>query len=170
MLLSALLAFPNNAISQLKVGIVNIETIITQMPEAQKADKELKDLGKKYSDTLAQLKSDLEQAFQQYQKQKGMMPAAEQQKEEEKLQAMQMQYMQYQEEKFGQTGEMSALRENYLLPIREKIKEAIEKVSKTEKLNIVLDKTSPALLYSEEKFDITFRVLDEIKRGNEGGN
>lgn len=162
-------AFSSQAISQLKIGIVDTETIIKEMPDAKKADTELKNLGQKYQDTLLSMQNDLQSKVQQYQKQKAMMPAEKQQQEEETLQALQMQMMQYNEEKFGNTGELTVLREQYLEPIRQKIRTAIDNVAKAEKINLVLDKTSPSLLYAEDKFDITFRVLDEIKRGNGGG-
>lgn len=167
--LIAFIAFTASSFSQLKIGIVDTETIIKEMPEAKKADNDLKALGQKYQDTLLTFQNELQERVQQYQKQKGMMPADKQQAEEEALQALQMQMYQYNDEKFGNAGELTILREKYLEPIRQKIRVAIDNVAKTEKINLVLDKTSPSLLYAEDKFDITFRVLDEIKRGSSGG-
>lgn len=164
----AFLTLSSSSFSQLKVGIVDTETIIKEMPEAKKADNDLKALGKKYQDTLLTMQNQLQERLQQYQKQKGMMPADKQQAEEEALQALQMQMYQYNDEKFGNAGELTVLREKYLEPIRQKIRVAIDNVAKTEKINLVLDKTSPSLLYAEDKFDITFRVLDQIKRGSNG--
>ena len=40
----------------------------------------------------------------------------------------------------------------------------LQEVAKEEKMSFVFDKTNPSLLYSEEKFDITFKVIDKIKR------
>lgn len=167
--LIAFFALSMSSFSQLKIGIVDTETIIKEMPEAKKADNDLKTLGQKYQDTLLTMQNELQERLQQYQKQKGMMPADKQQAEEEALQALQMQMYQYNDEKFGNAGELTILREKYLEPIRQKIRVAIDNVAKTEKINLVLDKTSPSLLYAEDKFDITFRVLDEIKRGSAGG-
>jgi outer membrane protein len=162
-------SFTTNVFSQLKVGIVDTETIIKEMPEAKEADLKLKELGKSYQDTLMSMQQDLQSKLEQYQKQKGMMPAEKQQEEEMALQALNQHMMQYNEEKFGQMGELAVLRDQYLAPIREKISKAIDKVAKSESINLVFDETSPSLLYAEDKFDITFRVLDEIKRGNESG-
>lgn len=163
-----LVTVTNHTQAQLKVGIVDTETIIKEMPEAKEADSQLKELGKKYQDTLMTMQQDFQSQVEQYQKQKGMMPAAKQQEEEQALQAFQAQIYQFNEEKFGQTGELTVLREQYLAPIRDKISKAIDKVAKSESINLVFDETAPSLLYAEDKFDITFRVLDEIKRGNDG--
>jgi Skp family chaperone for outer membrane proteins len=61
---------------------------------------------------------------------------------------------------------LNATREKYLDPIRSKVRAAIQKVSKEEKISLVLDKTSTAILYFDDKFDLTYKVLDTIKRGN----
>lgn len=153
--------------SGLKIGIVNLETIVTEMPAAKEADKMLKDLATQYQDSLISMKTSFEQKVQNYQKQKGMMTAEAQQQEEQKLQEEQMMLMQFQEQKFGQQGELTVKRQQLLAPIMDDVQAAIDKVSKTEGLNLVFDKTAAAVLYSEEKFDITFRVLDELKRGKQ---
>ena len=149
----------------LKVGVVDIEVILKEMPEAIDADKKLKDIGTKWQDSLLAMRKDLDDKLQQYQKRRSVMTSEQQQKEEESLQQLNLQLMQYQEQKFGQTGELNVTREQFLTPIREKILQAIKQVSKDEKINLVFDKTSQALLYYDEKFDLTYKVLDVIKRG-----
>jgi len=149
----------------IKFGVVDIETILKEMPEAIDADKKLKEIGTKWQDTLINMKKNFDDRIQKYQKQKTLMNTEQQSREEESLQALQMQMMQYQEQKFGNTGELNLTREKFLDPIRLKVRNAIQKVAKDEKLALVLDKGNPAVLYFEEKFDLTFKVLDVIKRG-----
>lgn len=153
--------------NSLKVGIVSLETIVKEIPEAVKADQELQDLAKKYQDTLIAMKDEFDERLKQYQKQQSMMTADKKKAEEEALQQLQMSIMQYQEEKFGQTGELAVLRDQYLEPIRKKVKDAIEDVAKEEGINLVLDEASSAVLYSQDKMNITYKVLDRIKRGSE---
>ncbi len=147
------------------IGVVEIETIVKAMPEADSADKMLKDLGQKYRDTLQAMEKEYTTKLDNYDKQKSMMSADQKKKEEDALKQIQMKYAQFQDEKFGVQGEIAQLRDKLLEPIRAKVREAIEAVAKEEKLNFVFDKGSSALLYSEDKADITYRVLDKIKRG-----
>jgi len=163
---AALILFAVNTNAQaLKIGIVDVETIVKEMPEAKQAEVVLKDLSQKYQDSLVKMQKDLEEKYQGYLKQKAMMPADQQRKTEEELQLQNTQVMQYQEKKFGQQGELVVKREELLQPIREVVKTAIDKVAKAENIQIVLDKNEQIILYSEAKFDITYRVLDQIKRG-----
>lgn len=164
LLVSLFFATSQTAYSNMNIAVVDVETIVKEMPEAIEADRKLKEIGTKWQDTLIAMRRDLEERLQQYQKQKSMMPQDQQQREEESLQMLNMQMMQYQEEKFGNQGELNFLREQFLEPIRTKVRTAIEAVAKEEKFNLVLDKGNSAVLFIENKFDITFRVLDKIKR------
>jgi outer membrane protein len=112
------------------------------------------------------MQKDFEQRIEQYQKQQAMMAADAKKKEEESLQALRMRFLQYQEEKLGAQGEIARMRESLLKPIRDKVQDGINNVAKEEKLTIVLDKTGGLVLYSEDKLDITFKVLDRMKRGD----
>lgn len=154
-----------NAVSQasMKLGVVDVESVLKELPEAIDADKLIKEKGQKWQDTLMKMRTDLSAKIDQYQKQKSMMPQDKQQKEEEGLQSQNMLMMQYQEEKFGQQGELNKVREELLDPIRSKIRKAIEAVAKDEKIVLVVDKM--AAIYSDTSIDITFRVIDKIKRG-----
>jgi outer membrane protein len=165
--LAVIVLFSATAFSQtLKIGIVDIETIVSEMPEAKKAEASLTSLGKKYQDTVMQMRTELETKVAAYQKQQAMMPADQKQKEEEALQLLNMEVSQYYEKHFGQMGTLVMKREQLLEPIRKSVKDAIDAVATAEKINLVLDKNQQIVLYSEEKMDITFRVLDQLKRGS----
>ncbi len=170
LLLSAvavIVLFSASAFAQnLKIGIVDVTTIVTEMPAAKKADAELNALGQKYQDTLMKMQTDLETRFAAYQKQQAMMPEDQKQKEQQDLQMLDAQAKQYYQIHFDPTsGTIAKKQSEMLAPIREAVKNAIEKVAKSEKISLVLDKNQQYVLYSEDKMDITFRVLDEIKRG-----
>lgn len=148
--------------SQLKIGVVDTKTIIESMPETLEAEKSLKELDKKYSDSLVAMQNDYMSKLEKYQKTRAMMPPEQQQKEEEAIGMLQNTILKFREDKFR---ELAAKRDELLDPIRKIIKLAIKQVANDEGFTFVLDKGSETVLYSEDKFDITFRVLDKIKRG-----
>ncbi len=152
---------------ELKIGVVNIEEVVKALPEATEADKKLQEITLQYRDSLASIEKEFVEKADKYQKMKAMMTPEQQQKEEEALQKIQLNYQKFQQEKFGQTGEIAQLRESLLAPIREKVKKAIDKVAKEENINIVLDAASPTLLYFENNMELTYRVIDILKRESE---
>ena len=110
------------------------------------------------------MQATLEADFKQYTKQKSMMPADQQQKTEQELQQRQMEMQKFYNDKLGQQGEVFQKQADLLGPIRDKVVAAIEKVAQEENYTVVLEKTA-MVLYSNDKNDITFKVLDRIKRG-----
>lgn len=146
--------------TSLSFGVVDINVIVEQMPEAKEADAKLKEMQKNLQDTLMKMQDAFQKKVDNYQKQKAMMPAEQQQKQEQALLEEQQKMQQFYNEKLN---EIQNKREEFLEPIRNKVKAAIQAVAKEENLLLVFDKGN--LLYSEDKYDITFKVLDKIKRG-----
>lgn len=146
----------------LKIGVVQTETILKEMPEAVSADKEIRDLQKLYSDSLAKMQDEFMKKYETYMKQKTMMNAEQQKKEEENLTLQQNQILQFREQVLNIIAKK---RDELLAPIKTKILAAIEQVAKEEKLNFIFEKGSDVVLYAEEEFNLTYKVLDKIKRG-----
>lgn len=145
------------------IGVVDVEYIVRQLPEAIDADAKLKDMQKALQDTIMKMQESLQKKADSYLKQKSMMPAEQQQKQEQLLQEEQQKLQQFYNEKLT---EIQTKREEFLDPIRTKVRNAIQSVAKEENMSFVFDKGNPSVLFSEEKYDITFKVLDKIKRGN----
>lgn len=160
------LGFNSNANAQsktLKIGVCDVEKIVREMPEAISADKNLKDLQQAYQDTLQIMQTQLMTRAESFQKQRSMMAADKQKSEEEAIRAAEQNLYKYRDAKFA---EITDKRNQYLDPIRKKVSDAITAVSTDEGLTFVFDKANGGLLYSEEKFDITFKVIDKMKRGS----
>lgn len=144
------------------IGVVDVQSIVQQMPEALAADANLKDMQKALQDTIIKMQDALQKKVDNYLKQKNMMSIEQQQKQEKAIQEEQQKLQQFYNEKLN---EIQNKREEFLEPIREKVKLAIQSVAKEENMSFVFDKGNAAVLFSEDKFDITFKVMDRIKRG-----
>lgn len=149
-----------------KIGVVNAEVILKELPEALNASKTIEEAGLKIRDTLQMMQKEFESRIESYRKQEAMMTADGKRKEEEALNALRTRFLQYQEEKLGNTGEIARMREGLLQPIRAKVNDAIAAVAKEEKITLVLDKVAGLVLFNDDKMDITYKVLDRMKRGN----
>ena len=149
----------------IRIAFVDTDAMLKQLPEAIEADKKLRELGMKFQDTLKTMSQQLTERVERYQKQSSMMNAESKSQEENALKAMQQNMYAYQEEKLGNNGELAKRQADLIAPLREKIQKGIAEVAKIEGFAFVFDKANPSLLYAEDKFDITFTVLDRIKRG-----
>jgi outer membrane protein len=63
--------------------------------------------------------------------------------------------------------ELADRREQILTPLKDKVLKAIERVAKDEKYTFVFDQTEQVqiLLYGDPNHDLTFKVIDRLKRG-----
>ncbi len=146
----------------LRVGIIDADAIIKELPAAQEADKALTNFARSIQDSLAAMEKSLQDRLTSYQQKEQMMTADAKAKEENDLRAMQQQMLQFRQVK---SQELEQRRANVLVPLRERIDAAVKAVAQEEKLNLVLDKSTTVVYYNDKNLEITWKVLDHLNRG-----
>lgn len=153
--------------SPLKLGYVDSQVILTQFSEAIKAQGDLDALTNKWSALVDSMTLNYQQALADYNKQANTMADDKKLEVQKKLIAQEQEIMDFRKQKFGQNGEIYQKQEEIFSPVKKKIYAAIEQVAKVEGMQFVFDKSGDIiLLYADSAFDITFQVLDKLKRGN----
>lgn len=162
-----LLAGAVPSIAQQRIGYVNSTKIFQELPAAQDAQRRIDAIGKPLQDSLETMQKGLQAAYEEYQKKEGLFNETTKKAEQQKLIEQERRVQEFRVEKFGQDGELAKQTERIINPIREKIKAAIGVVAKEEKYNFVFDKTEQIqiLLYGDPKDELTFKVIDKLKRG-----
>jgi outer membrane protein len=159
------IAFAQNS---LKIGYVDSEVILSQFSEAIKAQGDLDALTNKWTAQLDSMTQAYQSSIQDYQKKAETMPDNKKLEAQQKIIKMEQEILEFRRQKFQQgTGEIFKKQEEIFAPVKKKIYEAIKKVAKEENMSFVFDKSGDILLlYADEAFDITFKVLDTLKRGS----
>ena len=163
-----ILFFTANVFAQVpvKVGIVDSEVILSQLPDYKTAQDKLNEIVKGWQSILDSLTTDYQMRLESYRKQEAMMTEDNKMKAQQELIKMEQDILGYRQKRFGQQGDIVLKQEELLAPIKKKIINMIEKVAKEEKITLVLDKAGDVVvLFSDPSFDITFKVLDRLKRG-----
>ena len=160
-------SFSISAAQVTKAAFVDSEKILGELPEAQKASAELNALVKAWQDSVASMQADLQKQAEEYQKQASVMPQAKKDAEEKRLADLNQKLREYYTQKLDtRTGEAAQEREKRLTPIREKVLRAIEAVAKEDGFTFVFDRAN--VLYADAKVDLTYKVIDRLKRGTAG--
>lgn len=153
-LLSLLLSF--SAFAEVKVGIVNIQKVITSIKEGKSV---MKSLEKSFKSKQAELKKEenkIKKLQKDYQKQSLVLSDKAKAKKEAdirgRIQKLQKTTMAYQKEIQKQEAQLKK-------PILEKLKPVIDSVSKAEKVTMTFEITSSPLVYAQNKIDITAKVI-----------
>ncbi len=150
-----------------KLGYVDSQVILNQLPEAIKAQSDLDALTNLWTSQLDSMKQAYQQAIANYQKQQGTMTEEQKAARQKDVVAMEQTIYDFQQKKFGQqNGEIYQKQEAIFNPVKQKIYAAIGEVAKEEGMQFIFDKSGDIiLLYADAAFDITYKVLDKLKRG-----
>lgn len=147
----------------LKIGYVNSEKIIAELPEAKESQQKLEALVKTWQDEIEKRGQALQAKFEEYQKQANMLNESAKQARQKELVDEEQKLNVYRSEK---QQELAVQREKIMKPIQEKVFKAIERVAKDKKLSFVFDRaTEVPVLYADPAFDYTPDVIIYLKRG-----
>ncbi|MEW6004796.1 MAG: OmpH family outer membrane protein [Stygiobacter sp.] len=153
----------------IKIGYVDSEVILAQFPEAIKAKSDLEGMVAKWRKDLDSMQTELQKDYATYQKvsQDAKAKQDDLQKLQKNIVEKEQRAQQFQQSKFAQpNGEYFIKQDQLMKPIKEKIFKAIDEISKEENMQFVFDKAGDVvLLKADPQFDITFKVLDLLKRG-----
>lgn len=158
------LAVPAGAQTPQKTGFVNSAKIFQELPEAKDAEKRLEAFTRPVQDSLQQMQRAIEEKIAEYQKKESLMNEQAKRAAQTEIQEMTQRARDFAARK---DQELAAKREQVLNPLKEKVLSVIERVAKDEKYTFVFDKTEQVqiLLYGDPNHDLTFKVIDRLKRG-----
>ena len=156
-----------SAQTQQKIGFVDSQIILTQLPEAIKAQGDLDALANSWTNQLDSMTQSLQQEYADYQKQANTMPEDKRTAAQQTLIQKEQNIQEFRRQKFAQqTGELYKRQEEIFNPIKERIYKAIQEVAAAEGMQFIFDKSGDIiLLYADPTFDMTYRVMDKLKRG-----
>ncbi|MFA3782582.1 OmpH family outer membrane protein [Melioribacteraceae bacterium 4301-Me] len=153
--------------SALKIGYIDSEIILSQYSEAVKAKSDLDALVAKWRATLDSMATDYQNEIANYQKQSNTMTPEKQREAQQKILEKEQKIQNFRDQKFSQpNGEYFTQQDKIMAPVKKKIFDVINQIAKEEGMQFVFDKAGDVvLLYADPQYDITYKVLDRLKRG-----
>ncbi len=161
-ILSLFLSLPLKA--QLKIGYIDSDAIMKQLPDAQDAQKKLDDQILEWKEELKKMQDTWKKKYDDYDQRKLTMSPQRRNEVEKELMKLEEEIADYRQQKFGANGELFRKEEELMKPIQNRIFSAIQEVAEEEELDFVFDRSGDILfLYAKEEYDITNLVLDKLK-------
>ncbi len=150
-----------------KIGYVDSQVILNQLPAAVKAQSDIDAFTNEWSAHLDSMRTKYQNDLASYQQQSTTMTESAKLAEQKKLVNEENEILNYNKEKFAQgTGEIYKKQDEIFGPVKAKIYKAINTVAKREDMKFVFDKAGDVvLLYADPQYDITYKVLDLLKTG-----
>ena len=150
--------------AQLKIGYVDSDTIMEQLPEAQDAQKKIDAQIQEWQEELNKLDREWKSMYDDYERRKLSMSDQRRAEVERELVTAEEKISKYRQEKFGVNGELFKKQEEVIKPVQNKVFNAIKDVAEDEELDFVFDRSGDIIfLYAKDEYDITNLVLEKLK-------
>ncbi len=164
-LLSALFLLTTfNGQAQQKIGYVDINAIMKEIPEAQEAQRQLDVLVDRWQKELRDMEDEWQAKYNDYDKRKLILTDQGRANAEKNLQELDSRIMRFRDQKFGQNGELFQEEDRIMRPLQDLVFDQIKNLAQELKYDYVFDKSSGVtFLYAKDDFDLTKRAIERIK-------
>ena len=165
LLIVAILGSANPVAAQLKLGYIDSQKILEKYKEAQDAQKQLQDLNRRWEEEAKSMQQELQTKLDELESQALLLSDERKKEKETELQNLNIRLQQFQQEKWGQQGEVFAKRAELLQPVYDKINAVIKKLGTDDKYDYIFDIVNGNILHvSASQPDLTDRVLEELNK------
>ncbi|MFO7892039.1 MAG: OmpH family outer membrane protein [bacterium] len=148
--------------AQLKIGYIDSQIILNKLPSAVEAQKKLEEQSNVWAEELQKMGDKIRSLQQQLDQQSLLLSEEKKKEKQDEIQQLYMQSQRFQDEKFGQQGELYQKRNELLQPVFDQINEKIQTVAEEEGYDYIFDTVAGNILFAKEGYDLTKRILEEL--------
>lgn len=150
-----------------KFGYVNTNFILNQMPEYAEAKAEIDKLSQGWQEEIQGMQQDIYAMYSALQAEEVLLTP---EMKEERVNAIKKKedfLKEYQKKVFGFEGLFFLKKKELIKPVQDKVYEAVEKVAREQRLQIVFDKSGElVMIYTDPIHDYTDYVLEKMELGD----
>ena len=142
-----------------KLGHINLDSLLSLMPESKAAKQTGQDYYKQLESTVATMQTELQTKYQDYTQNQSTYTDLIKQTKEKELNELNQRIQEFQ---VSAQKDLQAKNEALSKPIYEKAKKAIDQVAKENGYKYVFDTSSGIVLYSESSDDVLALVKKKL--------
>ncbi len=147
-----------------KFGYINSEYILANLEEFREAQSKLEVEGRKLEKQYYDMAESLDSLQKEYERQKFLMTESNRGAKENEMRKLAEEIQRFQVEKLGPQGEFYQKQQSLADPVLQKINSAIKKVGEDGGYDFIFDTVAGNVLYAQDKFDLTEKVLKELQK------
>jgi outer membrane protein len=162
-----LLFFGLNFVFAQKFGYIDSEFILSKMPEYAKAQSEIEQYSAAWQKEIEEMQQKVSSLYAMYQAEQVLLTEEMRQERQDEIKKKENELKEYQKKVFGFGGLFFLKKQELIKPLQDKVFDAVSKVSKTNRLAIVFDKSAElVMIYTDPRHDYTDFVLEELGLGD----
>ena len=148
-----------------RIGYVDMEYILQNVPEYQEASAQLEAKVQKWKTEIETELAKVESKRQSLENEKPLLTAELIEEREEEIAFEQQKILDYQQKRFGPNGDLMTQKLQLVQPIQDQVFIAVQEIANSRKYDLIFDKSADVvMLYASESLDLSDQVLRSITR------
>ncbi len=148
-----------------RIGYIDTEYILQNVPEYQDASAQLDSKVQKWKNEIEKKLSEIDQMKKQLNSESVLLTKELIEERQEEISIEETEILDYQQKRFGPNGDLMIQKKQLMQPIQDQIFTAVQEIASNKKFDFVFDKSADVvMLYSADRFDISEQVLRSITR------
>lgn len=149
--------------AQQRYGFVDTAYILENVPDYKTAQEELDNSSEKWQSEIESIYVEIKNQHAKLRKNQVFLSAELKNKREKEILEKEALAQKLQQKYFGPNGDLYKKRQDLIRPIQDDIYEAIKEIAKAGNYGMIVDKANgPAIIYSNNKFDLSDKVLYKL--------
>ena len=159
-----MIPFSVHAQRGVRIGYIDTEFILENIPEYQEATAQLNEKANKWKNEIDAKLSAIEQKRKDLSNEKALLTKELIDEREEDIAFEEKEILDYQQKRFGPNGDLFIQKKQLMQPIQDQIFAAVQDMATTKQYDIILDKSETVMLYSAKQYDLSDIVIRSITR------
>ncbi|MDO5972402.1 OmpH family outer membrane protein [Flavivirga aquimarina] len=150
-----------------RIGYIDTEYILENVPEYQEATAQLNQKADKWKNEISSKLSLIEQKRKDLSNEKVLLTKELIDEREEDISFEEKEILDYQQKRFGPNGDLFIQKKQLMQPIQDQIFASVQDLAASRKYDFILDKSSDAtMLFSAKQFDLSDQIIRSITRSS----
>ncbi len=149
----------------IRLGYIDMEYILENVPEYQEASKQLESRVQEWkAEAEAQMRK-VEDMKTRLDNERALLTKELIEEREGEIAYMEQQALEYQQNRFGPNGDYMIQKKQLVRPIQDQVFTAVQQIAENRNLDFVFDRTADiGMIYADKQYDVSETVLRTIKR------
>lgn len=147
-----------------KIGFIDSNKILQEYKGTQDLQKKYQAKINEWQKKMDKMKKDIEELQKQFQTQQIYLSDEAKGRKLQELQNKQKEYENFIQSIWGQDGEAKKLNDQLMKPFLSKVDSLLKKIGQEEGYSFILDISAGSVVYADEIFDLTDRVISELNK------
>jgi len=148
-----------------KVGYIDMEYILQNVPNYTEAKAQLEQKAQKWKQEIEAKKIEINKLNDALKAERPLLTQELIEEREAEIQFLENEKLDYQQKRFGPNGDLIAQKSGLVKPIQDQVFTAVQDIAEAKKYDFIFDKSSHlTILFAAKRFDISDQVIRVLNR------